>query len=177
MVIFFGLLTHHWWRLYSVPCHLVRDWPTAWHIRKILFVVWVKMRLRGRSRWKCVYTVVYHLLIIGLSLHVCHSLKVVLIWPRGTVEWEITKLLRGDWCRWLRWVLNMTLYKRWWRFSFDCRLWFTLSSLLLLVLLSKLGPSVFKPYLGQKKSEGRQVKRPCHVGKCPQGKLAVARIN
>lgn len=148
------LLTHHWRRLYSVPWHLARHWAAICHIRKILFVIWVKVRLRRRRReiwrWKGVDAVIDQLLIICLSLHVCHFLEVVFVGPRGAIKCEIVELLGRNLNGWLCWILNL-LYRRRGRFPLHRWFWFTLGPLLLLVLLSKLCPPVFKPYLGKEK--------------------------
>lgn len=149
-------LTHHsGWVNYSVPRQFICHWATVCHVRKILFMTWVKvMRLWRRCvkviRRKSIYTVIDKLLVVGLSVEVCHFLNVMFIWrPSASIQAKVAELLRRNLGRTLSCRFLYLLYCRCWRFSLDCCwLGFALSPLLLLVLLSKLRSSVFKPHLG-----------------------------
>ena len=153
-------VSHHGGRVdKSVPRQIVCHLATVCHVRKILFMTGVKVRLW--SRWvkvicrKSIYTVVDKFLVIGLSVEVCHFLNVVFIRrPRGSIEVKVAELLGRDMdrrlsCRFLCWLYGWSR-----RFSLDyCWLGFALSPLLLLVLLSKLRSSVFKPHLGDQRKK------------------------
>lgn len=112
-------------------------------------------RLRGRCvkviRRKSIYTVINKLLVVGLSVEVCHFLNVVFIWrPSACIQAKVAELLWRNLDRTLSCSHGFLylLYGRCGRFSLHCCwLGFTLSPLLLLVLLSKLRSSVFKPHL------------------------------
>lgn len=115
------------------------------------------MSLRWRSgpkirRRESIHSVIDKFLIVGLSVEVGHFLHIVFARPIGTIKSKVVELLRGCLCYggWLwRWILDM-LWSRWrGALSWLSCCWFRLAwgALLLLVLLSKLSPSVFKPYL------------------------------
>ena len=147
-------LTHHCGRVYTVPRQLVCHRATVCHVRKILFMTGMKVRLRRRcvkiSRRKSIYTVIDKFLIVGLSVEVCHFLNAVFTGrPRVSIQAEVVELLRRNLDRRFSCWILCVLYGWCWRFSLYCWFGFALSPLLLLVLLSKLRSSVFKPHLNK----------------------------